>query len=107
MDAWNAPTGVPVSYTHLVAEDTWPKELKKWEHLIGMKASLVLGTKKQREQALAEAADVYIINRENVVWLDAACPSRTSAYLRANSGKKPLVCHRRSSVGILVGRRFP
>lgn len=52
-----------------VAEDTWPKELKKWEHLIGMKASLVLGTKKQREQALAEAADVYIINRENVVWL--------------------------------------
>ena len=38
-----------------VAEDTWPKELKKWEHLIGMKASLVVGTKKQREQALAEA----------------------------------------------------
>ena len=31
-----------------VAEDTWPKELKKWEHLIGMKASLVVGTKKQR-----------------------------------------------------------
>ena len=29
-----------------VAEDTWPKELKKWEHLIGMKASLVMGTKK-------------------------------------------------------------
>ena len=52
-----------------VAEDTWPKELKKWEHLIGMKASLVMGTKKQREQALAEDADIYIINRENVVWL--------------------------------------
>lgn len=42
---------------------------KKWEHLIGMKASLVMGTKKQREQALAEDADIYIINRENVVWL--------------------------------------
>lgn len=28
-----------------------------------------IGNKKQREQALAEAADVYIINRENVVWL--------------------------------------
>ena len=45
------------------------ERLKKWEHLIGMKASLVVGTKKQREQALEEAADVYIINRENVVWL--------------------------------------
>lgn len=27
------------------------------------------GNKKQREQALAEDADIYIINRENVVWL--------------------------------------
>lgn len=45
------------------------ERIKKWEHLIGMKASLVMGTKKQREQALAEDADIYIINRENVVWL--------------------------------------
>lgn len=52
-----------------VAEDTWPKELKKWEHLTGLTYSLVLGSKKQREEALQKKAAIYIINRENVAWL--------------------------------------
>jgi SNF2 family DNA or RNA helicase len=52
-----------------VAEDTWPKELKKWEHLTGLTYSLVLGSKKQREDALQKKAAIYIINRENVAWL--------------------------------------
>ncbi|WP_026478185.1 DEAD/DEAH box helicase [Alkaliphilus transvaalensis] len=52
-----------------VAEDTWPKELKKWEHLTGLTHSLVLGSKKQREEALEKKAAIYIINRENVAWL--------------------------------------
>ena len=52
-----------------VAESTWPKELAKWEHLTGLSYSLVLGNKKQREEALREKASVYIINRENVAWL--------------------------------------
>lgn len=52
-----------------VAESTWPKELAKWEHLTGLSYSLVMGSRKQREDALAEKASVYIINRENVVWL--------------------------------------
>lgn len=52
-----------------VAENTWPKELAKWEHLTGLSYSLVLGSKKQREDALAQKASVYIINRENVAWL--------------------------------------
>lgn len=52
-----------------VAEDTWPKELKKWEHLTGLTYSLVLGSKKQREEALHKKAAIYIINRENVAWL--------------------------------------
>lgn len=52
-----------------VAEDTWPKELKKWEHLTGLTYSLVLGSKKQREEALQKKASIYIINRENVAWL--------------------------------------
>lgn len=52
-----------------VAEDTWPKELAKWEHLTGLSYSLVIGSKKQREEALAKKATVYIINRENVAWL--------------------------------------
>jgi len=52
-----------------VAEDTWPKELKKWEHLTGLTYSLVLGSKRQREEALQKKAAIYIINRENVAWL--------------------------------------
>lgn len=52
-----------------VAEDTWPKELKKWEHLTGLTYSLVLGSKRQREEALQKKAAIYIINRENIAWL--------------------------------------
>lgn len=52
-----------------VAEDTWPKELAKWDHLKGLSYSLVLGTEKERRQALNKRAFLYIINRENVSWL--------------------------------------
>ena len=52
-----------------VAEDTWPKELAKWDHLKGLSYSLVMGTEKQRREALRRKAFLYIINRENVAWL--------------------------------------
>lgn len=52
-----------------VAEDTWPKELMKWEHLTGLTSSLVLGSAAERKAALQRKAFLYIINRENVAWL--------------------------------------
>lgn len=52
-----------------VAEDTWPKELSKWEHLSGLDATLVMGTQAEREVALRQQTFLYIINRENVSWL--------------------------------------
>lgn len=52
-----------------VAEDTWPKELAKWEHLTGLTFSLVLGSAAERKAALQKKAFLYIINRENVAWL--------------------------------------
>ena len=52
-----------------VAEDTWPKELSKWEHLSGLDATLVMGTQAERELALRQQTFLYIINRENVSWL--------------------------------------
>lgn len=52
-----------------VAEDTWTTESQKWEHIKHLKMSLVLGTERQRKEALLRKADLYIINRENVVWL--------------------------------------
>ena len=52
-----------------VAEDTWSRESEKWEHLRHLKISKILGNPEKRRKALAEDADIYIINRENVVWL--------------------------------------
>ncbi len=52
-----------------VAEDTWSGESQKWEHLRHLKISRILGNPEKRRKALVEEADIYIINRENVVWL--------------------------------------
>lgn len=52
-----------------VAEDTWSRESAKWDHLQELKISKILGTPIQRRKALASDADIYVINRENVVWL--------------------------------------
>lgn len=52
-----------------VARDTWPSEIKKWDHLDGLLYSVVVGTEAERRAALMRTADVYIINRENVDWL--------------------------------------
>lgn len=52
-----------------VAEDTWSRESQKWDHLKDLRISKILGTPQQRRLALAREADVYITNRENVVWL--------------------------------------
>ena len=52
-----------------VAENTWSKETAKWDHLRHLRVSKVMGTEKQRLSALNVVADIYVINRENVVWL--------------------------------------
>lgn len=52
-----------------VAEGTWTTEARKWDHLQDLRISSVLGSAKQREDALGVNADVYVINRENVNWL--------------------------------------
>lgn len=52
-----------------VAEDTWSRESKKWEHLQHLRISKILGDAATRIKALKASADVYVINRENVVWL--------------------------------------
>uniref|UniRef100_UPI003FA45747 SNF2-related protein n=1 Tax=Enterocloster clostridioformis TaxID=1531 RepID=UPI003FA45747 len=54
-----------------VARNTWPGELKKWEHLQGLVMSAVLGSERERIMALNRKANVYVINRENVEWLVA------------------------------------
>lgn len=52
-----------------VAKVSWPDEIEKWEHLSDLKYSVAVGTKEERIAALTADADIYIINRENLVWL--------------------------------------
>ena len=53
-----------------VAEATWSAEVDKWSHLRGyLRVSRIIGTAKQRREALQADAEVYVISRDNVVWL--------------------------------------
>lgn len=52
-----------------VAEGTWTREKDKWDHTRMLRVSVVLGSQAKRIRALNTPADIYIINRENVVWL--------------------------------------
>ena len=52
-----------------VAEGTWSREKDKWDHTRILRVSLVLGSQSRRIRALNTPADLYIVNRENVVWL--------------------------------------
>ena len=52
-----------------VAEATWQREAQKWDNVKHLRISTVLGSEQKRIRALNTPADIYIINRENVVWL--------------------------------------
>ena len=52
-----------------VAESTWQDEIAKWDNFKELTVSTVLGSERQRREALATDADIYITNRENTVWL--------------------------------------
>ncbi len=57
-----------------VALDTWTTEASTWEHLQHLRIRPIMGTAKQRIDALRSVfegpfADIYVINRENVCWL--------------------------------------
>lgn len=52
-----------------VAEGTWTREKEKWDHTAILRVSPVLGSQAKRIRALNTPADLYVINRENIVWL--------------------------------------
>ena len=64
-----AVTRVLVVAPLMVARDTWSRECEKWDHLKDLRVSKILGSAKQRQEAVAAEADIYVINRENVPWL--------------------------------------
>ena len=52
-----------------VAQVSWPNEVKKWDHLKDLDISVIMGDLKTRKAAVSAAAQIYIINRENIKWL--------------------------------------
>ncbi|AUR82032.1 SNF2 family protein [Vibrio phage 1.017.O._10N.286.55.C11] len=52
-----------------VANTTWHKELKSWEHTRNLTYRICTGNVKMRTANLMRDADIYIINRENIKWL--------------------------------------
>ena len=47
----------------------WADEIQKWEHLKDLRYSICTGTASERERALEQDADVYVINRDVIQWL--------------------------------------
>lgn len=81
-----------------VAEGTWQEEAKKWEQTKDLRISTVLGTEKQRIKSLYQKADIYIINRENVVWI--------VEYFKNNWPFDMVVCDEFSSFKSHKAKRF-
>ena len=53
-----------------VARNAWPSEVRKWSDFCHLKVSPILGSTKERVKALHTKADVYVINYDNLQWLD-------------------------------------
>lgn len=53
-----------------VAQNTWPDESAKWEHLSNLEVRPIIGSAKERKAALLDRnANIFTINYENLPWL--------------------------------------
>lgn len=52
-----------------VVTNTWPNDLKRWDHLSGVRYKIIRGTPKQRRLAALAEADFHLINWEMLHWL--------------------------------------
>lgn len=52
-----------------VCTNSWPDEIRKWDHLSDLRFTVAVGNREERLAALSADAEVYIINRENLPWL--------------------------------------
>lgn len=52
-----------------VIETTWPDEVQKWKQTRDFRVSVISGTVRKRTEAVQANADIYLIGKENVVWL--------------------------------------
>lgn len=54
-----------------VSRKVWPDEIREWQHVSHLSFSRIIGTPAQRWRALNTEADIHLINRENLPWLEA------------------------------------
>ena len=95
-----------------VAVNTWPDEIRKWEHLQNIRFSVAVGSPAERLAALKADVDIVIINRENLVWLmqqdrnlldfDMAVLDELSSF-KANSQRTKAFCKLRPRLKRVVG----
>lgn len=52
-----------------VIQSTWPDEIAKWDHTKSLTYQIVAGSPGTRRAALAKKADIYLLGKENTVWL--------------------------------------
>jgi len=52
-----------------VCQTVWRQESKKWDHTHWLRFSLIHGTPDKRMRAIRRQANVYLINYENLNWL--------------------------------------
>ena len=69
----------------------WPSEVKKWDHLKGLKVSTLLGDISQREAKLALPSDILVVSLNNLEWLlkqDHGCDGIIVDELSKAAGKQ-------------------
>lgn len=54
-----------------VVQSVWLQEARKWSHLQHLRFSLIHGNAMERMRALTRPADIYLMNYENLSWLEA------------------------------------
>ena len=94
-----------------VARDTWPTEIKKWDHLKDLRLSVVTGTEDERIEALETDADIHVINRENVPWLvrygrwpwDTVVIDELSSFKNSSAKRFKALLSRRGYIDRIIG----
>lgn len=60
-----------------VIYNVWEQEAKLWQHTRGLKFSIVHGTHQQKVRALQTPAHIYLMNVDNLRWLDDVFGKKT------------------------------
>lgn len=71
---WHEVGRVLIVAPKRVIESVWEQEALKWGHLKHLTFARCHGTEKQRLEALKQDADIVLISRDNLSWLEANCP---------------------------------